>query len=65
MINMLEHQKMVILNLAHDPDLFKKELLKSFAWLKSYELYKLYYWLKMNFDSNHDDIIRDVFEGIV
>ena len=58
---MLEHQKTVLRNVSHDRDLFRKELKKSIVWLKSYEVYKLYVWVKEKFGKTHGDIISDVF----
>jgi hypothetical protein len=39
---MLEHQKLVLEKVSNDRELFRKELLKSLKWLKSYEIYKLH-----------------------
>jgi hypothetical protein len=61
---MLEHQKLVLEKVSNDRELFRKELLKSLRWLKSYEIYKLHSWLKQRFYLTHGDIIRDVFEYI-
>ena len=61
---MLEHQKMVLKQLSHNKELFRKEILKSFRWLKSYEIIELHQWLKKNFSKTHNDVIRDVFEYI-
>ena len=61
---MLEHQKIVLQNVSHDKALFEKELKKSIIWLKSYELYKLYAWVKENYGRTHKDIINDVFSLI-
>ncbi len=57
---MLEHQKMVLKNVANNDDLFRKELLKSLAWLNSHDLTKLRIWLRENYWSTHKDIIRDI-----
>jgi hypothetical protein len=61
---MLERHKLLIEQLSYDKDLFRKEILKSFWWLKSYEIIQLYVWLKKNFGRTHGDVIRDVFEFI-
>jgi len=58
---MLEHQKLVLRNVSHDKELFRKELKKSIVWLKSYEVYKLYAWVKENYGRIHGDVISDVF----
>ncbi len=59
---MLEHQKLVLQNLSGDKELFRKELLKSMKWLKSYELFHLYRWLKNNYADTHSDVIYEVFK---
>ncbi len=61
---MLEHQKLVLEKISHDDRLFRKELVKSLKWLKSYEIYRLHSWLKHNFYLTHREIIEDVFEYI-
>ena len=58
---MLEHQKLVLQNVSHDKELFRKELKKSIIWLKSYDVYKLHAWVKDKFGKTHRDIINDVF----
>ena len=64
MITMLEHQKMLLKQISYDKDLFRKEIVKSFRWLKSYEIILLHQWLKDNFGRTHSDVIREVFEYI-
>ncbi|MCG8698604.1 MAG: hypothetical protein MI922_11160 [Bacteroidales bacterium] len=61
---MLEHQKLLLEQLSYDKDLFRKEIIKSFRWLKSYEIVQLYGWLKDRYGSTHGEIIQDVFEYI-
>lgn len=58
---MLEHQKMVLQNVAWNQDLFRKELLKSLSWLNEEEQEQLYIWLSKNFDY-YNDIIQEVIE---
>ncbi len=50
--------------LSYDKELFRNEILRSFRWLKSYEIIKLHKWLKENFGKTHSDVIRQVFEYI-
>lgn len=64
LINMLEHQKIILGKISYDKELFRKELVKSLKWLKSYEIYRLHLWLKQNFYLTHREIIEDVFEYI-
>jgi hypothetical protein len=61
---MLESRKLLLEKLCYDKDLFRKEILKSFKFLKSYEIIKLREWLKRNFAKTHADVIRDIFEFI-
>ena len=61
---MLELQKLVLENLSTDRDLFRKEIIKSFQWLKSYEIYQLHKWLKDNYGITHKEEIIDAFEFI-
>ena len=57
---MLEHQKIVLKGVSNDKRLFKKELIKSLAWLNAHELTQLRLWLRENFYKQHSDIIREV-----
>lgn len=61
---MLDHQKILLEKLSYDKELFRKELVKSFKWLKSYEIIKLHSWLKEKYGETHADVIQDVFEYI-
>ena len=58
---MLEHQKMLLEKLSDDKELFRKELIKSFKWLRSYEIFNLLRWAKNRFGDTHMDVIEDVF----
>ena len=46
--------------MSNNKELFRKELVKSLKWLKSYEIFKLHAWLKEKFYLTHGDIIKDV-----
>ena len=59
--NILELQQLALQNLSEDKELFKKELVKSLRWLRSYEIYQLHRWLKDNYYETHNEIISDVF----
>jgi hypothetical protein len=61
---MLDHQILLLEKISYDKDLFKKEIIQSFKWLKSYEIIFLHSWLKKNYGKTHADVIRDVFEFI-
>ncbi len=61
---MLEHQKMLLHQVSYDKELFRKEIVKSFKWLKSYEIINLHKWLKANYGASHSDVINDIFEYI-
>ena len=58
---MLEHQKLVLQNVAFSKELFRKELNKSLAWLNVHERDKLHAWLKMHYCDAYGEIIEDVF----
>lgn len=64
MTTMLDHQKIILEQLSYDKELFRKEIIKSFKWLKSYEIIMLRKWLKDNYSETHADIIHEVFEYI-
>jgi hypothetical protein len=57
---MLEHQKLVLRNVAYNKELFRKELHKSLVWLNSYDISQLFVWLKENFWDLHKDVIEEV-----
>lgn len=61
---MLDHQKSILEKVSNDKDLFRKEIIKSFRWLKSYEIIQLHFWLKKNFSHSHGEIIQDIFRFI-
>ncbi|MBN2487208.1 MAG: hypothetical protein JXB34_14635 [Bacteroidales bacterium] len=61
---MLDHQKFVLDQLAFDKELFRKEIVKSFKWLKSYEILQLHHWLKEKYYRTHGDIINEIFQYI-
>jgi len=60
-INMLEHQKTLLINLVHDKNMFRKELMKSIKWLDQIEQQKLYLWLKDRFGNLYRDLIESLF----
>lgn len=57
---MLEHQKKVLAALSYDKHLFRKELIKSQAWLNANELNHLRIWVRQNFYHKHSDVIEEV-----
>lgn len=61
---MLDHQKLILEQLSYDKELFRKEIVKSFRWLKSYEIISLHRWLKARYQRTHADVIQEVFEYI-
>lgn len=61
---MLEHQMSILEKVSEDKDLFRREIIKSFRWLKSYEIIQLHFWLKKNYSQSHGDVIRDIFRFI-
>ena len=61
---MLDHQKSILEQIAFDKELFRKEIIKSFKWLKSYEIIQLHSWLKEKYGHTHGDVIKDIFQYI-
>ncbi len=61
---MLEHQMKVLLGVANNPHLFRKELLKSFTWLNPEELDVLRKWIRKEFGSYYDHLLGEMFYGI-
>ncbi|NBC82981.1 MAG: hypothetical protein GVY19_06320 [Bacteroidetes bacterium] len=59
---MLEHQKLILQQVSNDPELFRKEVLKSISWLPSYEIIKLHTWLRQNYYASYKELISDIFE---
>jgi hypothetical protein len=64
MTTMLDHQKTILEQVSHDKEMFRKEIVKSFKWLKSYEIIMLRRWLKEKYNHTHADIIHEVFNYI-
>jgi hypothetical protein len=60
LIIMLEHQKMVLVNVDYNDDLFRKELQKSLVWLNSNDLINLRVWLKEKYWNTHREIIQEI-----
>jgi hypothetical protein len=61
---MLDHQKLLLEKVSNDRELFRKEIVKSFKWLKSYEIIQLHKWLKEKFGKTHHEIITEIFQYI-
>ena len=57
---MLEHQKLILENIYYDKELFEKELIKSYRWLKSYEIFELRNWLIKNFEPSHSELADSI-----
>lgn len=62
MKNMLEHQIIVLENVSHSKELFKKELLKSLNWLEEEEILQLKEWLMHNIAEDYSEVIQDILE---
>ncbi len=60
-MEMLDHQKMVLLNVCNDTNLFRKELRKSLHWLSNPERSQLYLWLKANFGEDYQELIAEAY----
>lgn len=57
---MLESCKIVLNGVRDDKQLFKKELIKSLAWLNTNEQKQLSRWVKENFYNQHADVINEI-----
>jgi len=57
---MLEHQMTVLRGVSHDKALFRKELIKSMAWLDSHEQTQLRRWVSEHYQSVHPEIIKEL-----
>jgi len=62
---MLEMTKVVLRKVSFDRKLFRKELIKSKAWLKKEELLLLQAWCVITFAGKYDEIITEVFETML
>ena len=60
---MFEVQKKVLKGVCNDQQLFKKELIKSHAWLNSRELKELKAWVIKEFYHLYPEIINEVFQS--
>lgn len=61
---MLNTQKSRIESVSHSNHLFRKEVINSFRYLKSYELVQLHFWLKGRYNKEHGETIEDIFQFI-
>lgn len=61
---MLEHQKLILAEVSNDRATFRKEIIKSFKWLKSYEIIHLRKWLNENYGKLYAETIKEVFKYI-
>ncbi len=57
---MLEHQIIVLRGVSHDKYLFRKELLKSMAWLNAEDQSNLIRWIGENYQSRYPEIVKEV-----
>lgn len=57
---MLEHQKLILLNVKGDMRIFRKELHKTLRWISDAELEHFRSWLLSNFDEKHQKVIDEV-----
>jgi len=59
---MLEHQKLMIRSVSSNPELFRKEVEKSFKWLAYNEILHLYEWLKTQYGTTYGSDIDEIFK---
>ena len=61
---MLEYTKTILQKVSFSPFLFKKELKKSFRWLRKEEVIALQAWCVLTFGDVYFDIIKEAFHHI-
>lgn len=61
---MLEHQKKVLLGLAKNPYQFRKEVIKSVAWLNQDQIEELYKWVKKEMGLYYSKIVREALYSL-
>lgn len=59
---MLEHQKIVLRGVSHDKSLFRKELIKSMAWLNANDQTELRSWVSQIYRDQYPNIIKDILD---
>jgi len=64
-MTMLEHQKIVLKNVIDQPELFKKEYVKSMKWLNNQEQEELNKWLGDTYYQSHKELIQEYNIGLV
>ncbi len=60
-MEMLDHQKMMLMKLSHNKRFFIKELKKSFDYLKHSEVIALEIWLRNNIRDAYDKDVESLF----
>ncbi len=61
---MLEYTKTILQKVSFSPYLFRKELGKSFKWLRKEEIISLQTWCLITFGDNYTDIIQETFQPV-
>ena len=61
---MLEYTKIILQKVSFSPQLFGKELRKSFRWLNKEEILILKAWCVITFGDIYLDIIQESFQRI-
>ncbi len=61
---MLEYTKTILQKVSFSPYLFRKELGKSFKWLRKEEIISLQAWCLITFGDIYTDIIRETFQPV-
>ncbi len=63
--NMMEHQKLILMNVTSNAELFGKELKKSVEWLSPDDVRKLYLWVENLYGDMHRQVIASAFAARV
>ena len=61
---MLEYTKTILQKVSFSPYLFRKELGKSFKWLRKEEIISLQAWCLITFGDIYTDIIQETFQPV-
>jgi hypothetical protein len=59
---MLEQQMLVLSKSSANKEIFRKELLNSLAWLKTYDLFRLRKWVGEQYGKKYPEVISEAFE---
>ena len=62
-MTMLDYQKTILNKVSFDKNLFRKELKKSYKWLKNDEIKNLSSWVKDQYYRMYPEVIQEITES--